>query len=497
MENKMMDETIQIKSKPSADGTFWRGLGGHFNDLTQIMCEFIDNSLSDFMKNPNSVAAITIHILRHRDKRVTIQINDNASGIEDLDSAFEIGSIKGKASSLNEHGFGMKHALASANPGNDNWRIITRTKEDAKANRSKVISAPYKFEGLEADLYEGSLIEFKTGTRVEFTVAPQLFQTLVSGLPGNYKSLSSMINILGEDLGYVYCHFIKENIASLKIIFHEENEAEEWYKVKATEPMLEETIAPGHNKEKVNLGNGLVTLEYEFGKMSEHPTYKKHYRKSMSTSGVEIRINGRLLASNLFKDIWGIEKHNSYNYLLVKINVVSNHPERLPKTTTSKTGLRQDDEKLALIYRWIREKLPNPRQEARLSDHEIDLFNQLKLRKKPHLPETDIIELEQYAYKNLGEKIRIDLYLNQNGKVTIYEGKKDKTTPKDVYQLMMYWDGLIYDGINPKNGILLASEHPNSVKEIIKLVNTRVDDNGDYYNFSLKTWKEEGIDYPN
>lgn len=224
---------------------------------------------------------------------------------------------------------------------------------------------------------------------------------------------------------------------------------------------------------------------------------KKHYTKTMSTSGVEIRINGRLLADNLFKEIWGIEKHNSYNYLLVQIDIKSEHSNRLPKTTTSKTGLRQDDEKLSVLYEWIRKKLPTPKQDSKLSDHEIDLFKQLENTKKPHIAKTDIITLEQRAYTNLNEKIRIDFYLNQNNEISIYEGKKDKTTPKDIYQLMMYWDGLVFDGINPDVGILIAAEHPKSVEAIVDLVNSRLDDNERNYNFIMKTWNQEGIPYPN
>lgn len=497
MSNRIKTDKIKINNKPSTDGTFWRGLGGHFGSLTQIISEFVDNSISGFLESPIAVANITINIMQLGNKNVEIKITDNSSGIRDLDAAFEIGSTKAKLSSLNEHGFGMKHALASANPNNDNWVITTRTLEDAKQNQYKVISAPYRFDNFEATLYEGADIDSKTGTKIEFTVNKQLFKTIVSGLPGNYQTLSSIAKILAEDLGYIYATFIKNNVASMVIEFHEIDQEKEFLKVIAIEPQIEGTIEPGNNKECFDLGDGNVDLEYKFSKISENTQFKKHYTKTMSTSGVEIRINGRLLADNLFKEIWGIEKHNSYNYLLIQINIKSDHPDRLPKTTTSKTGLKQDDEKLSVLYEWIKKKLPIPKQDSKLSDHETDLFKQLEYAKKPHIAKTDIITLEQRAYTNLNEKIRIDFYLNQDNHVIIYEGKKDKTTPKDVYQLMMYWDGLVFDGINPKTGILIASEHPKSVQAIVDLVNNRLDDNSEKYNFIMKTWNDEGVSYPN
>lgn len=57
----------------------------------------------------------------------------------------------------------------------------------------------------------------------------------------------------------------------------------------------------------------------------------------------------------------------------------------------------------------------------------------------------------------------------------------------------MYWDGLVYDGVTPNKGILLAATHPNSVKELITIVNNMCDANGNQYNFETKTWDEVGI----
>ena len=94
----------------------------------------------------------------------------------------------------------------------------------------------------------------------------------------------------------------------------------------------------------------------------------------MSSSGVEIRINGRVLCYNLFQEIWGIENHNSYNYLLIIINLKSQNKESLPKTKTSKNGLREGDIRLEKLYSWIRSNLSTPLKDVSLSDHETYLF---------------------------------------------------------------------------------------------------------------------------
>lgn len=54
----------------------------------------------------------------------------------------------------------------------------------------------------------------------------------------------------------------------------------------------------------------------------------------------------------------------------------------------------------------------------------------------------------------------------------------------------MYWDGLVYDRVTPSKGILLANTHPDSVKELISIVNEMYDAQGNKYNFETKIWQE-------
>ncbi len=226
---------------------------------------------------------------------------------------------------------------------------------------------------------------------------------------------------------------------------------------------------------------------------SEH---KKYYKRNMSTSGVEIRLNGRVIATNIFKEIWGIEKHNSYNYLLIKINLISDEINSLPTTRTSKNGIRKGDKKLEDLFGWIRSYIPEPPKSTKDIDHEVDLFEKLKDLKMRQLPDPKTITTEQNVFKEIKERIRIDLYQKTNDGLVIYEGKKEFTSVQDLYQLKMYWDGCIIDGLKPDIGILIASTHPNSVQDLIKYINQMKDSSGNNYNMKLKTWKDEGIDYP-
>lgn len=507
-EDAKMEKHMAINNKPQAD-ELWAGIGGHFDSLGQIINEFVDNCISNFTGNSTMTRNIIIGLVElsaNGDVKVTIE--DSGTGIKKLDEAFTLGSCAAAESPLNEHGFGLKHALASANPSNDSWIIYTRTQEDLLAGQFKKIKAAYQIENYTATICSEEKWPGKlngTGTIIQFICKKEMYRTIARGIKGGMTNFLNIADVLCEDIGFVYSGVIKENKASITLDITDAQGIHTNRAVGAIEPDWEDYIKPGSGAEEVDLGNGKVTVEYQFGKINEkqerqifdNTTTRKYYKKNMSSSGVEIRINGRVLCYNLFKEIWGIEKHNSYNYLLVVVNLKTNDRDKLPKTRTSKNGLREGDEKLDRLYEWIRSNMPVLEKDVTLSDHETDLFEELCKRMNQYNPDPNkVINIEQYAFVSTGnvkDKVRIDLYCKTSYGVTIYEGKKDVTTSKDVYQLRMYWDGLVYDGIVPTKGILVASNHPESVKSLVSIVNTMCDANGNNYNFETRTWEQEGI----
>ena len=501
---------ISIKTTPNASEV-WSGIGGHFDNLGQIINEFIDNSISNFECENNNPISRNI-LISIREKRTTIEvtIEDTGSGIKDLNAAFTLGCRSAAESPLNEHGFGLKHALASANPDNNCWSIYTRTLDDLNNNVFKKISAPYKFENFYAETLNSS--EWRgnyntTGTIINFECSYEMYKTLTKGIKGGLKDFKSIAALLYENIGFVYSGIIKSGKASISLQVINCNGEKKFYPVGAVEPDWIERIKPGEGKTTADLGDGDIEIEYHFGLIQakdcnenyefDNTKTKKYYRANMSSSGVEIRINGRVICYNLFSEIWNIEKHNSYNNFLVILNLKSNDLKKLPKTRTSKNGLRDGDNHLEKLFEWIRGFVSNPPRDAQFSEHETDLFDLLAKRKEKYNPDPNkIIETEYYAFSTTGnnkDRIRIDLFENTMGQISIYEGKKDQTTCKDVYQLRMYWDGLVYDGVKPDKAFLVASKHPQSVITIIQNVNMMKDFNGNNYNIDIKTWEDLNI----
>ena len=54
LEVSKMDKVFVIKNEPTAD-ELWAGIGGNFDSLSQIVCEFIDNSISFFKSSNNCI----------------------------------------------------------------------------------------------------------------------------------------------------------------------------------------------------------------------------------------------------------------------------------------------------------------------------------------------------------------------------------------------------------------------------------------------------------
>ena len=63
MNNGEENKSSRMLNNKPQDDYLWKGLGGNFDSLTQIINEFVDNSLSNFIKHPyNEIKQIFIKI---------------------------------------------------------------------------------------------------------------------------------------------------------------------------------------------------------------------------------------------------------------------------------------------------------------------------------------------------------------------------------------------------------------------------------------------------
>ena len=121
---------------------FFAGISGNFKDFGQTLCELIDNPISNFRAHKRR-GRVEI-VLEEQGDYVDVMVRDNGTGIENMDAALTIAARSCAESTLNEHGMGLKHALASINAGEDQrWSIQTRTAEDVANDRYQRAEGPY------------------------------------------------------------------------------------------------------------------------------------------------------------------------------------------------------------------------------------------------------------------------------------------------------------------------------------------------------------------
>ena len=85
-----MPEPIIIDNQPNAQ-ELWAGIGGHFDNLGQIINEFLDNSISNFAANTLDSRNILITLKELESRNVAITIEDTGTGIKNLSEAFTLG----------------------------------------------------------------------------------------------------------------------------------------------------------------------------------------------------------------------------------------------------------------------------------------------------------------------------------------------------------------------------------------------------------------------
>jgi len=266
--------------------------------------------------------------------------------------------------------------------------------------------------------------------------------------------------------------------------------------IPAIKPYWIESYNPDPASVTKDLGAGELEISYHFGRIQERQNQKECYRANMRQQGAEIRLNGRLIVDSLFSEIWNKEPNNQYNYFRAVIDLKCNQRGVAPQTRTHKDGFRET-EIYANLLRFIKQKHPTPVSEYNPSTQDENSLRDLVFEaKKVHLQGSPTIDKELSVFTSLDVDVKADLYIDDGTDVTVYECKKDSTRVLDLYQLLMYWDGCVYDNIQPTKGILLASNHSPSVEQVIIYLNELKDNNGVNYNFETRTWNDENILYP-
>ena len=444
----------------------------------QCIGELVDNAIAANVGD--SPFLINIIFIEKPDKETIVNtyVCDQSSGmtLEVLKKALQPGIPATTFSRLNEHGFGLKNALATLSGNNGPWKIWTRPKGSSKVF---TVEGPFKPTMKIRDdesFPTKTFLPTDSSTIIWVPVKKSFIQT-VQGRGAPSRNLAILRDWLIEHLGVMYRGYLEldpeTNLPSGTITV---SIGTDRLKV----PPVPVHIARRERKYiKVSLNGTLYTLTYEYGTLDEvqrdnlikGKKAKYYYQKNQKTQGIDIRLGKRVIATMQFETIWKTDdgqplmRHPSYNEFVGELKI-PDVPRGVLTTTNNKTDFNLEDKNWETIFEELRRYKPikNIRQKS-----ETELRKKWMNMLKATNPDDTISD--NVSVWPTGTKIDVYRKINTTGEIIIYEIKVGKGAPQHLYQLKMYWDGLVLQGEQPKEGILLVEDYSTNLEQMANLMN--------------------------
>jgi len=490
----MATEQLQFPINTSPEDSMYLGLSHQNLDFHQSLAELIDNAIS---AQNQSFFTVEVHLMKDSDL-IHIVVADNGSGISlpDLQSrVMRLGGKGERLGRLNEHGYGLKNSLCRLTENRLPWEILTRD-STAPPNTWYSIPGPFR-SGMVANVDNGSRwnrdilkAHGDTGTRVFAQTSFEYFRTL-------YKRLDRfderLIARLLEHLGVIYRGYLSDRRNTLWLRWRASPQ-DTWNE----DPVQPIEIPYGESQTrdiKVTAEGFEATVQYTWGWIDEEKRdrttgrsypLKIYYQVNQRTQGVDIRLRGRIVTPHALTEIWDLERHPDLNRFAGEIAIDSEEFS----SVNNKTTLDEQNPFWQALREQLQESVFTPPQFKQIRRQDEEAIKAALKKQLPHIVPGSQVALDFPTWAGAGVKIDL-LHTLASGEHHVYEVKARELTPQDVYQLVMYWDGLVKDGVPAKLGRLVGiSEPPTSVKEMIDYWNKRKDANGSPYRFELKTSAE-------
>ena len=451
-------KTKEIEVKPS--NNIFNELGNNNYNFIELISELIDNSLSANNKGKQLEIKIDIGISTN-EKQSYLIIKDNGKGIRtaDLGKAISPAGFSG-GSSLNEHGLGMKQAIASL--GKLKY-LITKSFEEDKANYIN----KFQFGKLEVSEIE---VSWESGTEIcvenlkdivptsqqkmTMVVVPYLSAKYRRFLNNGSSDVKIILNLLDLDeltsdgLPYLVQSWI---LKELKPVYFHPNQ-------RNNKPIHLQKKFKGKGWEaKFTIGYAPTNEEYvELG--LEPPKNYEPYNVSINRQGFDLIAHNRVINFTQFSELDFIKvPHHAYNYIRGEIDLVKGF-----KTSTTKNFVVRDknfNELLAEINTFLEtEKLLERKNDpTELPEHLLrDRLKHHLLTKKIE-PKKDV--KTEYVVEGLAGSI--DILADEEA----WEIKRGQASGLDVYQLFAY-----LDMGNIKKGYLVAKSYTTGAEAAAEFI---------------------------
>ncbi len=435
---------------------------------------------------------------------VEVQVADHGVGMTLSDVTNHVFNPGGQGSTrgaLNEHGFGLKNALALLTGGNSSdFDLYTRSADDddldedhflhvtGPLSTNMVVHDDAGRDAWAANLHR--LQEARTGTKVRVLVRWKYFRSVYRR---GDSGLDVLARRLGEHLGVMHRYYLKEG-NSIDLAYRQKGG--EW-----THKTVQAIDVPFEGESKsvtrsFTLDDGSkYTFDYSYGMAdysvkdndaeAEHGwpyPLRSYYQGSNARCGIDIVVRHRVIKSGVFEEIWpDIPKTVEFNRFVGELRVGSDF-----RTTNNKTGLdpHADNWERLLSDLDVAEFRP---EKTTKSDSETSLREKLMLILSGTFADAKVNK-DRSVW---GGGINIDILVEVDQEnIRIYELKVTNGRVLDLYQLLAGWDGLVKEGIKPTVGILVCNSYTQKLTEAAEAANNRSDSAGNAYNVEVKRINE-------
>ena len=485
----------------ATEGLF-QGLSKQNMLFHECVGELVDNAIAATIQEHKSRVDIILSRPNDGGEVVDVWFADNCQGMSllTLKDALQVGKSATTQSRLNEHGFGLKNALATLSGGNGLWTLWTTTDEDDVIYRVQGPFGPHMVID-EVDAYpEEDFLPSDLSTLIWVPTRLSFLQT-VQGRGAPAKDLSALRKWLVEHLGVHYRGYLEQDAETY------ENSGQIIVSIERDHSRVPPVHVPFANKNierfEVELGGNVVEVEYHYGTLDEvkrdalinGANAQYYYQGNQPTQGIDIRIGKRVIATAQFETIWSqkdgdkqLSRHNQYNEFVGEL-LIPELPRGILTTVNTKTDFNLDDPNWTTVFQKLNEFRPirdmRQKTEGALRDKWIRMLTAVN--------EDDEVSDERSIWPT---GTRVDVYRKTpEGKVIVYEVKAGSGSPIHLYQLKMYWDGLVLTGEHPREAILLVEDYHSTLEERANMMNELPPPKEDTnpYNFRIEKHQDKGL----
>ena len=347
----------------SSGAELFAGIGGNFSSVSEIICELVDDPISNILHNqdnPDISKEITISF-EDRGARVGIMVKDGGTGIQNLHNALTIAGRAAPDGPLNAHGFGLKHAFSSlAGGGEQDWWIESRTQESLLNDTYCRVNGPFRTGTGEGDLpmmiqhckgcgYVGD----HTGTVIYTSCSDGVFKTAKPNRKYANVTFSALVSYIVEHLRFTYAEILDRGEIILKVIAKDLSGNETAETLMPLLPNWQGGVVQEQNNIECDLGGGKLLADFRYGQIEPSEGNVFFFKGNQASSGVQVSFNGRVITNRLYSAVYGEEIHNSQNRFLAQIDLKTDNLETLPRTKNTKTAFSEGDFRYAALLKLI------------------------------------------------------------------------------------------------------------------------------------------------